>query len=129
MSPTTVTILEEEVLTSISVELVNDDIVEGNEVLFVRLVPAPNNASGVELTMDTATIVITDNDGNSFNTTHLSIKYILSLFVVAYIGFEIRNVTVQESSGEVTLNLVKTGLTAIQLTVIFTTQDLQATGI
>lgn len=129
MSPTTVTILEEEVLTSISVELVNDDIVEGNEVLFVRLVPAPNNASGVELTMDTATIVITDNDGNSFNTTHLSIKYILSLFVVAYIGFEIRNVTVQESSGEVTLNLVKTGLTAIQLAVIFTTQDLQATGI
>ena len=47
---------------------------------------------------------------------------------VAMIGFETENITVQESSGEVTFRVLKSGLTAVQLSVCFTTEDLEAIG-
>lgn len=47
---------------------------------------------------------------------------------VAMVGFETQNITVQESSGEVTFRVLKSGLAAVQLLVHFTTEDLEATG-
>ena len=44
------------------------------------------------------------------------------------VGFETQNITVQESSGEVTFRVLKSGLAAVQLSVHFTTEDLEATG-
>lgn len=44
------------------------------------------------------------------------------------VGFETQNITVQESSGEVTFRVLKSGLAAVQLSVRFTTEDLEATG-
>lgn len=52
----------------------------------------------------------------------------ISMFVVALVGFEIQNITVQESSGEVTFRVLKTGIADVQLTVLFTTEDLDAKG-
>lgn len=50
------------------------------------------------------------------------------MLVVALVGFEMQNSTVQESSGEVTLRVMKTGIAAIPLIVLFTTEDLDAKG-
>ena len=50
------------------------------------------------------------------------------LFAVALVGFAMPNITVQESSGEVTFRVLKIGIAAIPLTVLFTTEDLQAIG-
>ena len=44
------------------------------------------------------------------------------------VGFETQNITVQESSGEVTFRVLKSGLAAVQLSVRFATEDLEATG-
>ena len=57
------TLQENEVFTTVSVELVNDDVVEGNEVMFVRLILATNDVSGIQLIADTASVIIMDNDG------------------------------------------------------------------
>ena len=48
--------------------------------------------------------------------------------IVAFVGFEMQNITVQESSGEVTFHVLKSGLAAVQLSVLFTTEDLEAMG-
>ena len=64
VQPTTVTLQEDEAFITVSVELVNDDVVEGSEVMFVRLMLAPDDISGIQLTVDTASVIITDKDGN-----------------------------------------------------------------
>lgn len=66
VQPTTVILQEEEAFGTVLVEIVNDDMVEGSEVLFVRLALAPNDISGIQLAVDTATVIITDKDGNLF---------------------------------------------------------------
>ena len=50
------------------------------------------------------------------------------VLLVVSIGFEKENVTAQESAGQVIFRVVKTGSAAIQLTVLFTTEDVEATG-
>ena len=57
------TLQEDEVFAVVSVELVNDEVVEGSEVMFVRLALAPNDISGIRLAADTASVIITDKDG------------------------------------------------------------------
>lgn len=63
MQPTAVTLQEDEVFAIVSVELVNDEVAEGSEVMFVRLALAPNDISGIQLAADTASVIITDKDG------------------------------------------------------------------
>ena len=46
-------------MATIMVEVVDDEIAEGNETYFVRLLPA----AGVLLRLDRTEITITDNDG------------------------------------------------------------------
>ena len=48
---------------TVSVEVVDDNIVEGDELFFVRLVRAPDDVSGIQLSRDTASVIIKDNDG------------------------------------------------------------------
>ena len=60
---TAVTLQEDEVFATVSLELVNDEVVEGSEVLFARLALAPNDMSGIQLAADTAAVIITDKDG------------------------------------------------------------------
>lgn len=52
---------EEETVHQLLLPLVDDDIVEANEVLQVKLSIAMDN--NIELTADTATIFIVDDDG------------------------------------------------------------------
>ena len=47
---------------------------------------------------------------------------------MALVGFEMQNITVQESSGEVTFRVLKSGLAAVQLSALFATEDLEAMG-
>ena len=47
---------------------------------------------------------------------------------MALVGFEMQNITVQESSGEVTFRVLKSGSAAVQLSVLFTTEDFEAMG-
>ena len=61
--PTAVILREEEVSATVSVELVNDEVVEGSEVMFVRLALAANDVSGIQLAADTASVIIIDKDG------------------------------------------------------------------
>ena len=49
-------------MATIMVELVDDEIAEGNETYFVRLLPA----AGVLLGLDRTEITITDNDGKVY---------------------------------------------------------------
>ena len=63
VQPTAVTLQEDDVFAIVSVELVNDEVVEGSEVMFVRLALTPNDISGIQLTADTASVIITDKDG------------------------------------------------------------------
>lgn len=60
----TVILQEEEAFVTVSVEIVNDDTVEESEVLFVRLALTPDDTSGIQLVADTASVIITDKDGN-----------------------------------------------------------------
>ena len=55
------TIGEEETVQQLLLPLVNDDVVEANEVIQVRLSIAVDD--NIELTADTATIFIIDDDG------------------------------------------------------------------
>lgn len=52
---------EEETVLQLFLPLVDDDVVEGNEVIQVRLSIAVGD--NIELTADTATITIIDDDG------------------------------------------------------------------
>lgn len=63
--PTAVILPEGEVSATVSLELVNDEVVEGNEVMFVRLMLAANDniISGIQLAADTASVIIIDKDG------------------------------------------------------------------
>lgn len=53
---------------------------------------------------------------------------IIPILTVALVVFEMQNITVQESSGEVTFCVSKSGLAAVPLSVLFATEDLEATG-
>ena len=62
--PTAVILQEGEVSATVSLELVNDEVVEGSEVMFVRLMLAANDiTSGIQLAADTASVIIIDEDG------------------------------------------------------------------
>ena len=65
VQPTAVILHEDVAFATVPVELVNDEVVERSEVLFVRLALAPTNntISGIQLAADTASIIITDEDG------------------------------------------------------------------
>lgn len=63
----------------------------------------------------------------AFDTMLSIFKYSI-IPTVAFVGFEMQNITVQESSGEVTFRVLKSGLAAVQLSVLFTTEDLEAMG-
>ncbi len=144
VQPTAVILHEDEVSATVSVELVNDEVVEGSEVMFVRLALAAHDIPGIQLAADTASVIITDKDGKlliniivetiiiNISCMTLWIKFLslysLCIFAVAMVGFEMQNITVQESSGEVTFHVLKSGLAAVQLSVRFTTEDLEATG-
>ena len=47
---------------------------------------------------------------------------------MALVEFEVQNVTVQESTGEVTFRVLLSDSAAIELSVLFKTEDLEATG-
>ena len=71
VQPTAVTIQEDEIFALASVEIVNDEVVEGSEVMFVRLaLILSNGISGIQLAADTATVIITDKDGKLLHVIH-----------------------------------------------------------
>ena len=70
----TVTLQEEDASITVSVDVLEDDIVEGDELFFVRLVRAIDDRSGVQLSMDTASVIIKDNDCKLYENNILYCK-------------------------------------------------------
>lgn len=101
---------------------------EANEVTQVKLSIA-QDSPGIDLTMDTATVTIIDDDGQFIALyRHFSLLMYFCSLTEAVIHFDPQNITVSESKGRVVFRIVKTGLAAIPLTVVLSTTDLESTG-
>jgi hypothetical protein len=94
VQPTAVILHKDEESATVSVELVNDEVVEGSEVMFVRLALAAHDIPGIQLAADTASVIITDRDGKlliknyrSCRTQWINIKFeaVLILAIVSYL--------------------------------------------
>ena len=70
----TVALQEEDASITVTVEVLEDEFVEGDELFFVRLVRAIDDTSGVQLSMDTASVIIKDNDCK-YRLSHMLIMY------------------------------------------------------
>ena len=106
--------------------LVDNMIVEDTEIFSVSL-SVVTMSGGVELgTHSAANITILDNDKVTVQFGVLSVTYdvcdVENLLVSAFQG------TVKESRGSLTVNLVKTGLSDIPVTVLVKSEDRTATG-
>ena len=124
---------------SVSVPIVDDDILENVEMFTATLVA--QDPSVVEVVQGTADVSILDNDGNysvcslyvclsvCLSVCFMLQEYCFTLFPAdVMIGFNPTDYTVSEDGGIVTFFIQKVGSNERDVTVFFSTVDGSATG-